>query len=252
MSHSLCLLTATWLAAQAPPPSPYPLPLPGGEGRVRGPAAVRVEQGPVVEYAPGYSNGWVSQGHPPRSERRGLFARLQAFFSGKNHQRKEAYQWQGHPTATPIPHPPIHTNEPPLVNPGKAAQPIGPQSALPRSPVAQAAHNPAPAPARLKLPVREPYRDKIGHDGRYGWVTGQLVRLESGRDLLWVIVYATPEMEDLHGGSLLLNPVVEMMNFRDGDLVSVRGELLNGGRPSQHFGMLMYRAVEVNLIERGD
>jgi hypothetical protein len=100
--------------------------------------------------------------------------------------------------------------------------------------------------------VRPAYRDKIGHDGRHGWLTGQLVRLQVERDLLWVLVYAAPEVQDPHGGSLLLSPAVDMLNFRDGDLVTVRGELLNGGRPSQHFGMRSYRAAEVNLVERGD
>ncbi len=237
MSPSLCLLAASWLTAQAPPP---------------GPATVRVEQAPVVEYAPGYSNGWVSQGRPPRSERRGLFVRLQEFFSGKNHQRKQSYQWQGQPNAAPVMPPSIPTHEPPLAAPGKGEPPVGRQSAAPPAPLAQASHKPAAAPPRLNLPVREPYRDKIGHDGKYGWVTGQLVRLQSDRDLVWVVVYATPEVVDPHGGCLLLNPAVDMMNFRDGDLVSVRGELLNGGQPTQHFGMRMYRAAEVNLIERGD
>src|SRR5262249_16000580 len=110
----------------------------------------------------------------------------------------------------------------------------------------------APAQPRFQPPVREAYRDKIGHDERYTWITGQLFRLQANRDTLWVVCYATPEVQDAHGGSVLLSPTVDMLNFRDGDLVNVQGQILYGGRPSEQIALPVYRASDVNLIERGD
>jgi hypothetical protein len=72
-----------------------------------------------------------------------------------------------------------------------------------------------------------------------------------GARMIWVVRYATEETEDAHGGSVALVTSADMQNFRDGDLVGLRGEILSGGTPSQQFGIPLYRASEVNLIERG-
>jgi hypothetical protein len=62
--------------------------------------------------------------------------------------------------------------------------------------------------------------------------------------------YAAADEQDRHGGSVILAPAVEMQNFREGDLVSVQGRILNEGRNSEHIPCPVYRASEVILIER--
>ena len=184
-----------------------------------------------------------------------VLARLQAFFNGKNHQRQKAYQWPGNSSVPLMPSAHHHTQEPPLAPPtpdtphAPVGQPAGAPAAAPQGPINKVSHQPAP---RLQIPVRPAYRERIGHDEKYAWVTGQLVRLQGERDMVWVLVYATPEEQDPHGGALLLTTAADMRNYRDGDLVSVQGRLLNGGRPSEQLGLPMYSASDINLVERGD
>ena len=73
-----------------------------------------------------------------------------------------------------------------------------------------------------------------------------------GADTVWVLVYSPPEVQDRHGGAVLLEPAVNMMNFRDGDLINVQGQIQNGGQRAAPWLLVVYRAADVNLIERAD
>ena len=73
-----------------------------------------------------------------------------------------------------------------------------------------------------------------------------------GADTVWVLVYSPPEVQDKHGGAVLLEPAVNMMNFRDGDLINVQGQIQNGGQRAAPWLLVVYRAADVNLIERAD
>jgi hypothetical protein len=99
--------------------------------------------------------------------------------------------------------------------------------------------------------LRTEYVYHIGHSDDYSWVTGQLYYVRAGKGL-WVVRYATVDTEDKYGGSVVLAPAVNMKNFREGDLVSVQGEILSEDRASRYVGGPLYRAAHVELIERAD
>src|SRR5262249_27781279 len=158
---------------------------------------------PVAQPGTGWQDGGGSQNW--RAEpRRGLFGRLQDWF-GERFGRNPPAPPQGQPpppapAAGPRGHQqPVHTNQTPLGPPAKTQAPAGPPGS-----VAHTAH--AAPPSRPVLPIREKYRDQTGHDERYTWITGQLCRLQGKRELVWVLCYGTPEVEDRHGGSVLLDP----------------------------------------------
>jgi hypothetical protein len=68
----------------------------------------------------------------------------------------------------------------------------------------------------------------------------------------WVVRYATVDTEDRFGGSVVLAPTVDMRNFREGDLISVHGDILNEGRAVPTLGGALYRAQHVDMIDRVD
>jgi hypothetical protein len=220
----------------------------------------------IVQSTPIYADGQGQvDGYPP--QRRGLIARIGGWFGnvfGRNRQSTPSYDGNpqiingqiinGQPAGGQIinsrpingqmiQQQPPNTNEPPL--PGKTS--LAPAAA---TAIAQVSHG--PSSAALDLPVADRFKNKVGHEGDYSWVTGQLYRLEGGNGGLWVVRYAVADERDTHGGSVLLAPSIDMRNFRDGDLVSVKGQILNGGRHSEQIACPVYRAEDVNLLERGD
>ncbi len=242
MSHSFYFLAASWLAAQAVQPIP-----------VQGRPAVTVEAAPSG-YSEVDANG---QGDGWRPQRRNLFTRVQGWFEGifgRGRGSQPQMQPGGMNGGTinggngviiqQQPIPAINTNEPPLAVPGKVSA-LGTQAGI-----SQAAHQ--SGRGHLDLPVGEKFRDKVGHEADYSWITGQLYRIDGSSGGLWLVRYATAEMQDQYGGTVVLAPAVQMSNYRDGDLVSVRGEVLNGGRNSEQIAAPVYRASDVSLVERGD
>ena len=101
------------------------------------------------------------------------------------------------------------------------------------------------------LPVAAKFREIVGHENDYSWITGQLyyVHAEGG---MWVVRYANVDETDRFGGSVVLTPTVEMRNFREGDLVNVCGEIMNNGLPVRGLGGALYRVNSVQMIERSD
>src|SRR5207248_1520908 len=100
-----------------------------------------------------------------------------------------------------------------------------------------------------KLQLAPKYHEMVGHEGDYSWITGQLthVQAEGG---LWVVRYANVGEVDRFGGSVVLTPTVDMKNFREGDLVNVRGQILNNGVPVRSIGGALYRVSSILLVER--
>ncbi len=99
--------------------------------------------------------------------------------------------------------------------------------------------------------VKKDFVDSIGHADDYSWVTGQLFYVHAGGGM-WVLRYAGVDEVDGYGGSVVLTTAVSMRNFRDGDLVSVTGEVLKDGRATKYLGGPLYRATSVNMVERAD
>jgi hypothetical protein len=101
------------------------------------------------------------------------------------------------------------------------------------------------------LAVAPKFRESVGHENDYSWITGQLyyVHAEGG---MWVVRYANVEEVDRYGGSVVLTPTVEMRNFREGDLVNVSGEIMNNGLPVRGLGSALYRVNSIQMVDRND
>jgi len=99
--------------------------------------------------------------------------------------------------------------------------------------------------------VSKNLQDNVGHADDFVWITGELAYVHAGGGL-WVLRYAGIDEEDRYGGSVILSTAVSMKNFRDGDLVSVTGEILEEGRGSKYVGGPLYRATSVNMVQRSD
>jgi hypothetical protein len=94
--------------------------------------------------------------------------------------------------------------------------------------------------AGASSPILPINANRIGRDDKFEWVTGQL-EIEKGHFILY---YATPETVDAHHGRIQLNPQkVDMRQFQNGDLVSMRGQLSRGATP-------VYSLNSADLIER--
>jgi hypothetical protein len=113
-------------------------------------------------------------------------------------------------------------------------------------PVSVPAARPA-APTAMEISTH--YLDKVANAEDYSWVTGQLFYIHADHGL-WVVRYAPVDKEDRYGGSVVLAPVASMTGLREGDLVTVHGEILNQGRGTKYLGGPLYRALEVGLKER--
>jgi hypothetical protein len=92
------------------------------------------------------------------------------------------------------------------------------------------------------------YEKRVDRAADYSWVTGQLfyVHADGG---LWVLRYAPLAKEDTYGGSVVLARDRQMDSYREGDLVTVHGEILNQ-KSSIFLGGPLYRARSIQLVER--
>jgi hypothetical protein len=92
------------------------------------------------------------------------------------------------------------------------------------------------------------YESRAGHAPDYSWLTGQLfyVHADGG---LWVLRYAPLSTEDSNGGGVVLARDLRMDSYRDGDLVTVHGQLL-GQKSSIFLGGPLYQGKSIELIER--
>jgi len=93
------------------------------------------------------------------------------------------------------------------------------------------------------------YQTRVERATDYSWITGQLffVHADGG---LWVLRYAPVGQEDPNGGGVILARDHPMDSYREGDLVTVRGEILKE-RASMYLGAPLYRASAIELVDRG-
>lgn len=138
---------------------------------------------------------------------------------------------------------PVPSPVPPIDFPRKMPNPQSKAPAAP--PEVQAASMQAAARApSAKGPILAQHAKRVGRDEKFEWITGQ-IEIENGN---YVMYYATPEMIDKYHGRILLAPQnVDISQFRRGDLVSVRGQLMQ--RPTTQ-GIPIYRVSSASLIER--
>jgi hypothetical protein len=92
------------------------------------------------------------------------------------------------------------------------------------------------------------YETRVDRAADYGWLTGQLffVHADGG---LWVLRYAPLGKEDKHGGSVILARDRQMDSYREGDLVTVHGEIVKQ-KGSVFLGGPLYRTDSIELIDR--
>jgi hypothetical protein len=92
------------------------------------------------------------------------------------------------------------------------------------------------------------YEQRVGHAPDYSWLTGQLfyVHADGG---LWVLRYAPLWQEDANGGSMVLARDIRMDTYKEGDLVTVHGEILSQ-HSSVFLGGPLYRAQAIELVDR--
>jgi hypothetical protein len=120
--------------------------------------------------------------------------------------------------------------------------------AMPPAPVVQ------PAAAKVETEVKNPfevdrrYDKRVTHAADYSKLTGQLyyVHADGG---LWVLRYASLDVEDARGGNVILARDRQMNNYREGDLVTVEGEVISD-KGSSRLGGPLYRVRNIVLVDR--
>jgi hypothetical protein len=94
-------------------------------------------------------------------------------------------------------------------------------------------------------PILPQLAKHIGRDEKFEWITGQL-EIERGS---FVLYYATPDTVDTYHGRIVIQPQkVDMQQFRRGDLISVRGDVIQTQTPQGPAPV--YRVSFASLIER--
>jgi hypothetical protein len=132
--------------------------------------------------------------------------------------------------------------------PGDKPAPVG---AAPQ-PVSPPSLETAP---KTEVEVKSPFELSRRYEARvqrapdYSWLTGQLfyVHADGG---LWLLRYAPLSKEDPNGGSVVLARDLSMDSYREGDLVTVKGEIINQKRSSIFLGAPLYRANSIELVDR--
>jgi hypothetical protein len=94
------------------------------------------------------------------------------------------------------------------------------------------------------------FRSQVGNAEDYSWITGQMFRIQGARGSVWVVRYAPAEQVDKYSGCMVLSTRADLKAFRDGDLVCVEGEVMNGQPVPGHLGGAVYHAKSVALIKR--
>ncbi len=220
MNLSIWLLAASY-AAGGPVDAPAYAPAPAGQ--------------PQVIYSQPCNCGSSSMTEAPAPHRLGILSGLRERIHNRFHPDEMGGMpsgqiiYQQAPVIKPVPQPAAPTtSEPPRAT---GIQPVSAEN--------------------INLTVRKEFANKIGAAEDYSWITGQLfyIHADGGR---WVLRYAGVDQEDKYGGSVVLKPATDMKNFREGDLVSVNGEVLTDARASKHLGGPLYRVNSISMIDRAD
>jgi len=107
---------------------------------------------------------------------------------------------------------------------------------------------PADQPASNGPEVRKEFQNKVGHAEDYAWITGQLMYAQVNGGI-WVVRYATPNEPDQFGGFAILGSGVELRGCKEGDLVSINGQVTGSVKGSSVDGCY-YKLSAISLIER--
>lgn len=99
--------------------------------------------------------------------------------------------------------------------------------------------------------IKPEYLGRLGQAADYTWVTGQLYFIHADGGL-WVVRYAPVDREDRYGGSVVLAAATHMGDYREGDLITVHGEVLDEGRASKYLGGPLYRANSLEMVARSE
>lgn len=83
-----------------------------------------------------------------------------------------------------------------------------------------------------------------GHDADFRSITGELRKIDG----IWVVRYASSDAANGSEGYAILFSEVDMTSFREGDMVSVRGNVISAS--STEARATHYRVSSVELIER--
>jgi len=153
--------------------------------------------------------------------------------------------------ASPMPAAGEHVKPPKDLDPGKKL----PEGGKEKEVRAPAAFDVAPvSTTTIEKESKSPFDLDRRHENRveraadYSRLTGQLffVHADGG---LWVLRYASLSNEDANGGGVVLARDRQMDSYREGDLVTVHGEVLNQ-KGSRFLGAPLYQASSIELVER--
>jgi hypothetical protein len=111
-----------------------------------------------------------------------------------------------------------------------------------------------PTGAKVETEVKNPFElahrreVRVARVTDYSNLTGQLfyVHADGG---IWVLRYAPLSEEDANGGSVVLAHDRKMNNYREGDLVTVTGQVLSQ-KGSAHLGGPLYQIHAISLVDR--
>src|SRR5262245_36627083 len=245
VTHSVYFLAAACLAGAGDP-----APMPVGSALV---APAPVYSAPAYTYpAPAYQ---APEGRP------GFMSRFKSKMGGMFHKKQAPATCPCQQQNQTVPN-----AEPPLADQGPLQQTSFPQITYPQT-SSSSSYSQVPLLSRTRVVGSEEvseegdkpaqvlnskYVEKVGHEEDYSWVTGQLYYVHASSSGYWVVRYATVDTEDKFGGAVVLAPAVNMKNYREGDLVSVKGEVINNGRANKHLGGPLYRATSIDMIDRAD
>jgi hypothetical protein len=126
----------------------------------------------------------------------------------------------------------------------------GKEAALPVVPELTPASKTIEVGTKSPFELSRRFEKRVNHAADYSQLTGQLfyVHADGG---LWVLRYAPLDTEDRNGGGVILARDRPMDTYREGDLVTVRGEILQD-RASRYLGAPLYRTSSIQLVERGE
>lgn len=141
---------------------------------------------------------------------------------------------------------------PPAGEPIKAPKDTNPGSKLPdgKTQAPSAPEVVTPASSEVKNPFERSRQDgpRPTRATTSNSLTGQLsfVHADGG---MWVLRYASLAKEDPNGGSVVLTRDRQMDTYREGDTVTVEGEII-APRASVFLGAPLYRVQAIQLVDR--
>jgi len=96
------------------------------------------------------------------------------------------------------------------------------------------------------LPRR--HAEQLGHSADYSTLTGTLLYVHADGGY-WMVRYGTIDSEDRYGGNVVIARDLVMADYREGDLVSVRGTVIRE-KTSPSLTAPLYRVSAITLKNR--